>query len=314
MQWLRTHSTLFYALGVGFVILAGAVFISDKFATSTDPAAQVSWGTNDDRFLPEGNILSPRTGGGVAPAFDEENFFSHLANTKNENASYTSLKNLGDPLKAKTPTVANDGSLAFDDESLIALLGSIESGGLIRVTEEDAPELELSDIYSLIPVNNSSTTTIATGRRSGAQLDLFDYGNATGVHILGQMETWGTRQNSILKRFIEDPTDGFKIREVEDLADSFIQLGKDMAETEPVPESVKSIHAKVAAGYKSVGEHTRAVSQARSEAELVNAMLASNAASDQFVKDFVSLADIFTAYNVKFSSTDAGRVFVFKAF
>ncbi|MBP9668783.1 MAG: hypothetical protein KBE09_00650 [Candidatus Pacebacteria bacterium] len=313
MEWLRRHSTLFYALGVGLIILTGAVFISDKFATQADPSANVSWGTNEDRFLPDAGIISPRTGGGVAPAFDEENFFSHLANTRDKGASYVSLQDLGDPLKDKAPTVSGDGSMAFADESLIALLGSIESGGLIRVTEEGSKELGLADIYSLIPSNNSTPTT-TKGRRSGLQLDLFDYGNATGVHILGQMETWGTRQNSILKRFIEDPTDGFKIREVEDLADSFVQLGKDIEETEPVPEPIKSAHAKVAAGYKAIGEHTRAVSQARSEAELINAMLASNAASDQFVKDYTSLADIFTAYNVSFSSTDSGRVFVFKAF
>lgn len=313
MEWLRRHSTLLYALAIGFVILSGAVFISDKVATTANPSDNVSWGTNEERFLPDANLLSPRVGSGVAPAFDEDNFFKHLANTKDEGASYKSLKGIGDPL-AQKPEVTADGSLAFKDDSLIALLGSIESNSVMRVTDANSSELALADIYSLIPTNNSTPTTTSTVRRSGVQLDLFDYGNATGIHILGHMETWGSRQNSILKRFIEDPTDAYKIREVEDLAASFVQLGKDIEETTPVPEPARNIHAHIAAGYKAIGEHTYAVSRARSEDELIAAMLASNTASDQFVKDYVTLADIFTSYSVKFSATDAGRVFVFQAF
>jgi len=115
------------------------------------------------------------------------------------------------------------------NDDVQALIDSIEPTAYIQPSEEDADELSLSDIYSFLPSGLISTTT-STTRMTGTQSRLFDYANSTGSYIETYFETWGTRQASILRRYIEDPTDEYKKAEAHDLADALIQLSKDLSE------------------------------------------------------------------------------------
>lgn len=313
MEWIKSHSTLLYALAVAFVILAGAVLISDKFSTQNTGADSLSWGTDSQRFLSQNEIVSTRVGDGVSPAFNEDTFFQHLANTRDDEASYRSLKELGASIEQRPPTISASGTYEFDETALLGFLGSIDTQAAFGITKDDENEIELVDVYSFIPSNASTPNPPAErARRNSTQLDLFDYGNNAGIFILSQVEQWGVRQNNIIKRFLEDPSDDYKSQDMEDLAGSFFKLGTDLEEMTSIPDPVKTAHLRLAARYKEIGEHTRAVAQAKNEEELVSAMLASNDASNAFVKDYITLADIFLVYEVTFSNTDYGRVFSFK--
>lgn len=313
MEWIKSHSTIFYALAVALVVITGAVLVSDKFSTTTVGGDSVSWGMDTQRFLPQNAIVSERSGDGVSAAFNEDTFFQHLANTKDDEASYRSLKELGATLEKTPPTITASGTYQFDDTALLGFLGSIDTQAAFAITKEDEDDMELADVYSFIPSNASTPNPPAErARRNSTQLDLFDYGNNAGIYILSQVEQWGAKQNNIIKRFLEDPSDNYKIQDMNDLAYSFIKLGVDLEEMTSVPEAVKTAHLRLAQRYKEIGEHTRAVAQAKTEDELITAMLTSNEASNAFVKDYVTLADIFLVYEVSFSNTDYGRVFSFK--
>ena len=64
MEWIRSHTSLIYGIMVALVIIAGAVVVSDKFAT-TSRGSLDSWGAYGDAggFVPGDSFAgSPREG------------------------------------------------------------------------------------------------------------------------------------------------------------------------------------------------------------------------------------------------------------
>jgi hypothetical protein len=88
-------------------------------------------------------------------------------------------------------------------------------------------------------------------------------------------------------------------------------VGRDLEDMDIVPEDAAGVHARLVAGYKSIGAKLEPVAAARSDKELLEAVIAYNAAADEFAKDYLSVVTLLSVAEVPFSSGESGSVFVF---
>jgi hypothetical protein len=305
MSWVREHSKLIGGVALTITILALSSLAYDKLATSSPTGSQGVWhgfeSTQELQFDP----TTPRERDAVVT--EEDVFDSLVSDRIHTHLTTQTPKIFG---LATLPTATS--SYTFSQDDITALLANLTPSAAIAipVMGEDEKGLTLSDVYAYLPQGLTSIAP-STKKLTGARLELYEYGNRAGSYIETFGEQYGNYQNATLRRFLEDRDDEMKIKEVDDLGKAFIQLGKELKTIEPVPAFIADTHIKMADGYIAVGEATRKVALAKTDDELLAAILNSNYASDTFVKAYVSIAEQFSALEVTFRDSEPGKVFVF---
>lgn len=290
MQWLRAHLYLASLLGALLVIVFGILVIANRSGVDPERAELRAWGgVGSNLFDPTG----VRTA--LQPQSEPDNLYSEVKS--------------GPPFyyapSSELPIVRTQGEDDFDFDAFIALLSApTGSSG-----EGSAGETGL-DIYSFIPQGLISTST-PQKKMTALQRALYDYGNEAGSHIQSHEEE-NRYAPQVLKDQFEDREDPAKNAALSALAGSLEDLGERLAAMSP-PSEVRAAHQKVAASYRALGAKLALVPDARTDAAVLDAILAYNAEAETYVQNYVALATLLSAHGVTFSPDDPGSVFTFSA-
>lgn len=204
------------------------------------------------------------------------------------------------------PSVGNTGSSSGDDawEALITSLVSHRTNNTTSFASSSEPSA-----YSFIPGGISAP--VPTKTMTPEQRSLYEYANAVGTAIQA-FESGHTDMPAILQAQAQNPSDTRAREVLKQLARDFTQLAKDVASISP-PSSIATAAAGLSAGYNGMGEKLLLVPDAVTDQQRIDAMLAYNSAADEYIRSVVGLADLFSAFGVKFEKTDPGAIFSFSA-
>jgi len=293
MLWLRSHPYIGALIGATVLILLGALVVGQKTSVDDENTAPLAWGGVGARLLnPISNV----------PSLGED--------TRPQNL-YTQIRG-GPPFRydPASPTqitaYTSDGGMS-DFDALISMLSSAKGGSASGENQTNVDTFV--DAYSFIPTGLISTST-PTKERTPEQEELYNYGNEAGSEIQS-FEDSHRNMPQILKDQFEDPRDAGKIATLLGLGDALAGVGRALEEIGNVPESVRSANASVAKSYKEMGVLLAQVPKAYTDDERISAMLAYNATVETYIKNYVALATILSAYGVTFSPGEPGSVFTF---
>lgn len=211
-----------------------------------------------------------------------------------------------------------------------------------KVPEEKPPAIQntsFNDAYLFL--FRTLSNVLSPAARTPEQQTLFDYGNAVGA-IIKTFEDTHKNVTQTLKTFFDSRTDPSKAAGTPEIANAYAQLSvaggatppvskaaaaagvRAVAEeyaqlsvairnVRPVPSEAETPNEKLAKGYADIAQGLSTLSQAGTDAQMLDAISAYNTSADAFVKTYVSLVQLFSTYGVKFSASDPGAVFSFSA-
>lgn len=289
MSWLRTHVYLASLVGALIITVLGALIVVKRSTVNPQPSGLRAWGgVGSDLFDPT-NVRSERQ------PLPQENLYTEVQNGP---PFYYA------PAANQLPLVQSQGGDDFDFESFIALLSVPSSSG--KSTQTSGTEL---DAYAFIPQGLISTST-GDRERTPIQQALFNYGNEVGSYIQSYEERYRAAPQ-ILRDQFEDRENAEKIAALRSLAGALEDVGYQLEGFEEIPSEVSAAHLKVAASYKELGTKLALIPEAKVDKEIIDAMLAYNAAVETYTKNYISLATLLSLYGVAFSQNDPGNVFTF---
>lgn len=281
MGLISKHPFSFLFAGAGIVLLAIALSVRDHAAPATGYGPLVS--------ISAGNTLINPGMSNVGPIADAQ----RPAPIAQSSTTYVPIPTT----RANTPTDATT-------------LPIISSG--TQTPPPAAPNASdqlLKDVYSLIP----SGFTIPAGpkSRTPVQQALFDYGNKAGSIVLS-LDNAHTDMAQVLKDWLADRTNAGKVAGVRSIAQDMQGAGQSLAALTDVPSAAFAANQALAKGYSDAGDKlVVVVTSGGSDTTLVEAMKTYNTTADSYTTAFVSLAEIFSLYDVTFSEGDPGSAFQF---
>lgn len=286
MGFLRAHPYLDALVTASAVIIVGVLVVRTQLAAPIQPATDATWGSEGGVFV--NTVSDGRTT--LAPTESGPNF---------------QAKDLGYiPLATQNEigTGPHDASADFDFAAFAAALSRPKTARPVDTSET-------SSAYDFIPTGLLATTTLAKPRTS-LQNQLYMYGNEVGDTIVS-FENSHPDQPAILKNQMEQRDDPSAIAALKGLGNDLAHVGDTLAAMELVPTQAKSAHLALADAYRNIGTKLAAVPDARGDDAIFEAIVTYNASAEDFAKKYVSLAQIFQAYDVTFSPGDGGSLFVF---
>jgi len=293
MQWLRSHPYIDALLAAILLILLGLLIVGQRTSVRDENTAPLAWGGVGAHLL---DPLAAVPGQG--------------ADTRQQDL-YTQVQS-GPPFvynaapPAQTAADASGGT-DFDFEAFITMISSPRGGAAADGAQTGTDTLP--DAYSFIPSGMISTSTPEKAR-TAAQEDLYDYGNLAGSEITSFEDSHRNMPQTLKDQF-EDPRNPGKIAAVEELGNALAGVGRALEAIGDVPAAVLSANSSVAASYREMGKLLVQVPKAQADDARVTAMLAYNAAVEKYIKNYVALATLFSAYGVTFASNESGSVFTF---
>lgn len=291
MQWLRSHPYVAALIGTVVLILLGAFVVKERIAVRPEYSETRAWGGVGAQLL---NPISraPNYTGSI-----QEDIYREV---RSGPPFYYS------PAPAQIPFIDAGGSGDFDFDAFLALLSQPAGGKPGEATSDNSL---LDTAYSFIPGGLISTSTTHKVR-TPIQQALYNYGNEAGSSIQSFESTFGNA-SQILKDQFEDRESPSKNAALRALAEGLTGVGKALEGMGDVPSEVERAHAKVAASYRELGDKLSRVPGAKSEQEILDGILAYNSAAESYVKNYVALATLLSAYGVMFAPDDPGSVFTF---
>jgi len=306
MKWVSTHPLRASFFLLLIIFLLGALLTWDKFQTTT--LTENTWsgfgGTNlsSDRF---GSIRTPEE-------LTEQELVALLE--EGEQVSFASLTPTRTLFKS-TSASTNSTPLEFGMGELETFFSTLNADIRIPAAEsffedsENSSSLSFADIYAFVPATIAQAKP-QQSKMTLPQRELYSFGNEAGSFIETYSDAWGD-QAQILQRFINDRGDAQKQARVRALSSSLARLGTNIESISYVPTNAQSARRKLSTGYKELGALLRKVGDARTDEELLSAMIEYNARADSFVEDYISVVTLFSVAEIKFSQSDPGRVFTF---
>jgi len=288
MQWLRSHPYIASLVGAAVLILLGAFIVWQSATVQPEDSQTITWKGVGARLWDQ-TPLTPSDQGE-----NRENIYSEV---RSGPPFYYS------PASAQPPS-ANAEASGSDLEALLTNL--VRPASQSGTTQTGGTSL---DPYSFIPGGLISISSPAK-ERTPAQKELYDYGNEAGSHIQSFENTHRNAPQTLKDQF-EDREDQAKNAGLRALADGLVGVGRALEKMEDVPAGVAAAHAKVATSYQEIGDKLSRVPDAQREQEIIDAMLAYNTAVEVYVKNYIALATLFSAYGVSFRPEDPGSVFTF---
>ncbi|OGG57960.1 hypothetical protein A2853_03480 [Candidatus Kaiserbacteria bacterium RIFCSPHIGHO2_01_FULL_55_17] len=288
MPWLHVHPYLASVIGAGLLVLIGSIIVAQRSNVQPQGATLRVWGGVG------ANIFDPTSSGGQNFGKPAENLYTQVQS--GPPFYYAPVQQI-----PGTQGVADD----FDFGSFLAFL----SGSAGNTSGTIAEGSDVLDAYSFIPQGLISTS-YPERRVTPTQAALYDYGNEAGSFIQS-FEGRYRDAPQILKDQFEDRYDTGKNEALLALANSLAGVGQQLERMENVPSEVRSAHLKVATSYQDVGKALSLIPPAKSDQAVIDAILAYNAVVETYVKNYVALATLFSAYGVMFTPENPGSVFTF---
>ena len=297
MEWIRKHPYISALCAAGVLLFFG-VFIVEQQAATPSPSQPSSW---SDTGAPLFNPISPAAS--AAPATGTQNQQNITQQVQNA-APYTYIPP-ADVTVASTDVGTNSGD-SFDFNAFMASLSQTSAPAKPAPASTNS---SLNSAYSFIPSGLVSTTT-PQNKRTKEQQDLYDYGNELGSYVQS-FEQQNPGEAQTLTNQIQDRTDASKIAAVEALGQALQNVGASMSRMDTVPAQMGAMHTALAQSYIEIGTKLALVPQAQRDSDFVAAIQAYDTAADNFMKNYVAVAQLFSAYGVTFASDDPGSVFTF---
>jgi hypothetical protein len=311
MHWIRSHPFIASILGVIVILFLGGVLVWNKTATSASGSEGYTWGKYgggrlSDITANKGSLGNPDP---LEKEFTDEDFYTLLSDTRDK--PYASLIPQTNVYESRNLGTTTNSEIIFTGDELAKLLASISpTAQIVAPYNPFDVEFAFSDIYAYVPATVAQESQ-ETRKLNERQRELLNYGNEAGSYIESFVERWGD-QSQILKQFMEDLNNEEKAQAVNDLAFALGKVGRDIEDMDVVPDDARGVHARLVSGYKLIGKKLEPVSNARSDEELLKAVIDYNSAADQFAKDYLSVVTLLSVAEVPFSSGEPGSVFVFK--
>ncbi|MDP3965810.1 MAG: hypothetical protein Q8Q13_03365 [bacterium] len=316
MQWIRAHRYTVALIAAAVLVVTGGMMAKNNTGTGIErggvenisveypyyapPAAEPARPTESAR----GNPLNPARDAGAPPRA----WSFTPAMPKPEASAVSIIPRPAVKVPTKEPDTAQTGPL-FEPYALF-----------VRALSFAAP---------------------AADSRRPEQKALFEYGNALGSVITG-FENAHTDVVQILKTFFDSRVDPAKAAGIPEIAEAYAQLTAGSARTVPVsgaeaaanlrkiadayaqlsatvanmnnvPPEAEMLNAGLANVYAGAAQGLVRLSKTENETQLLDAVNAYNVNADEFIKNYVALVQLFSAYEVKFSGNDAGSVFSFSS-
>ncbi|PIR86418.1 hypothetical protein COU13_01010 [Candidatus Kaiserbacteria bacterium CG10_big_fil_rev_8_21_14_0_10_43_70] len=305
------HPFVTSIIGVVIILFLGTILVLDKSATSPSDSSAYTWGKYGSGRLTD---ITANQGSLGIPAplearYTEEDFYALLSDTRDK--PYASLIPKTNVYESRFAGTTTNSEITFNADEITELLASISpTAQIVAQYNPLEDEFLFSDIYAFVPAKVAPEEEEPTSFNQ-RQRDLHDYGNEAGSYIQSFSERWRD-QSQILKQFIEDIGNEEKAMQVDDLSFALIRVGIDLENMDIVPDDAQGAHTRLVSGYKSIGQKLASVASARSDEELLNAVIAYNEAADDFAEDYLSVVTLISVAEVSFSSSEPGSIFVFK--
>jgi len=284
MPWITAHLYLTGSI-VAVLVLTGVFVVKNQSADTQGPRT-LTWGAGGYLFDPSAGIQN-------TPESASENIYSAIQEGPpfyyDPGVSASSLR---------------DSAPEFDFDAFIAMLSKPSGASQAKEGSDSLPSA-----YSFIPSGLVSTST-AQRALTPTQQAIRTYGNTAGA-IIQSFEPLLRSSPQILKDQFEDRGSSQKNAALTDLAESLAHVGHEMEAMENVPPEMASAHMRVAKSYQEMGEKLANIANTSSEQAAVDAILTYNASVETYIKNYASLATLFSLHEVPFTSAEPGSVFVF---
>ena len=196
---------------------------------------------------------------------------------------------------------------SFDFDAFVAMLSG--QGQTNAGERQVGDTTSATSAYSFLPSGLVSTATPEKSR-SDIEQKLYDYGNEVGSYIQS-FEEQNAGMTQALKNQVEDRNEPAKAAAVVAVANALRGVGESLTGMDSVPSQMTSPHSRLAKSYIEIGNKLAEVPKAQGDSDFIKAIEAYNAAADVFVKNYVAVAELFGAYGIAFTMSDAGAVFTF---
>ena len=318
MHWIRAHRYTAALIAMAVLVVVGGVM-----ATREKPAGTAGGTTVENISVPY-PYYAPPTGESRAGTAAGENPQPWKV-TASKPASSTVLF-FGHPAQPEAPaaaeTVPNLAPVPVTQQAPVKTADTSLNGAYLLFFQQLANILSPKDT------------------RSPEQKALFDYGNTAGA-IIKTFEDTHRGIPQTLKAFFDDHTaaaiaagnatvpDAYAqlnansapaksaltkeqlAANVQGVADEYAALSAEIQDIKDVPPAAEIANKKLAEGYAAVAKGLSGLTKAETDEQLLAAIDAYNATADAFIKNYVSIVDLFSAYGVKFGANDPGVVFSF---
>ncbi len=285
VPWIETHPYLATTVGVGGLLMLGTVLVIGRgdVAPTRESGA---WGGAGGFFAGTIRNLNP------------DRLSTEEAMRQQSHNSYATIPIYTPPLNTGTETEAED--------NLADLLAQL----VVKDTPKDVPgELTTPEGYAFIPQGYVSTETPET-KRSPEQELLFTYGNQLGTFVKGY-ESLHSNSPQILKDHVEDRGNPDKIRALTILGTDMQQFGIELRNLPNIPTLASGIHKEYANAYIRAGRDLISVAKTSTDTEFLTAIAAYNSGVERLTTQFIAVVELFGAYEVRFSDSDDGSIFMF---
>ena len=304
MHWIRTHALL--VIFVLIALLSYLWYFSIKYKPQIRTAVP-TYSIMSEEDIPARPFFSFDTNPADTTYGQDFGQASRVV-ADNQQYSYAPSFNSSAPAQ-KTDAPSNTSSAS-------AQAPTPEESSMQAKTSATGLNSWFNNPYSFIPRGLISASISKPKVRMSEEQALYDYGNAVGENIKA-FENTHKNTNEILKGFFPEKG-GFAsqnqtaVNAVLSLANDYVQLGNTLAKTSAVPDSVQTLHIALAKSYADVGAGLAMVAKTGADGDITKAILAYDSIADMFIKNFVALAEFFSALGIKFSETDPGNVFQFR--
>ncbi|MDO8481901.1 MAG: hypothetical protein Q7S75_02360 [bacterium] len=298
MQWVRAHALLALVAVATILFLLESFAITNKSQKKTPAIAYPSW--------TEENI----------PV--EQTFARNIATSKEEAGGAQGLTQAGVNSQVLSYSYVSPFSSNAPNPNPVFYYTKSSSS----VQPASAQEVQtvgtginsfFQDAYSLIPrglINTSVTKKV----RTPEEQVLYEYGNAVGMNV--QVFESSHKSSEALKNFFPEKG-GYAshnpayINAVLALASDYSRLGDVIAKMDSVPETARALHLALAKNYSEIGSGLATIAKTNGDSEMTKAIVAYDASADAFIRNFVALAEFFSARGITFSASDPGNIFSF---
>ncbi|MDO8522538.1 MAG: hypothetical protein Q7S08_04650 [bacterium] len=316
MQWIRSHRYTVALIAAAVLVVVGGVMAKNNTGTVLEPGGVENVSVEYPYYAP------PIAESGGATKAAQEN-----------------PQNLIQNASGSTPFVLRFGSTARpkEDSAVQTAPRVIPKIADSEPVKTQSPQLNY-DYASFFQMLSHILSPVDT--RTTEQKVLFDYGNEAGA-IIKAFENTHTDVVRTLKAFFDSRTDPSKAAGIPEIANvyaqltaassgmnptvsaataganlqaaanDYAQLGITIASLQNIPPQAETLNIKLAKGYADVAQGLARLTKTENDAQLLDAIQAYNATADEFIKNYVALVQLFSAYGVKFGANDPGAIFSF---
>ncbi len=306
MHWVGLYPYRAALAAIVLLVLLGGALVVSKSSQSPLSTTQTTWGQVGS-LVQQPGAGGTRTSDTVTRQVSDSDIYTSL--TAGKTGKYGDVYANDIPVP-QSPIITNTGD-GFKGGEVETFLASVKpSAEGITTKNQDGEDLSLSDIYSYVPSNSIPFVKPTTSTRTPLQDSLYNYGNDAGSIVESHDERY-PNVATVMDAFFKNRSDPTALKGVKGLAASLAQAGQEIAALETVPANVASLNASLALDYKDLATKLSALTESKSDTELVGAITTYNTSAEAFAKTNVGIATLFSAAGVHFSSTEAGRMFQF---